>query len=135
LNTLKRNPYLILNLFFIGLILSIFTYSAIFSAEKDNHPVPSYYEKFAGKESPTSGLSRSFSEIIRGNLKEGKAWNSNGIPIFLFFLVQLFIRFTTSIFAIKKTVDLKKLVWFDGIISLVLFLLCFKNLLAFWKFF
>ena len=135
MNTPKLNPYLILNLFFIGLILSIFTYSIIFSAEKDNHPVPSYNEKFAGRESPTSGLSRSFSEIIRGNFKEGKAWNNNGIQIFLFFLIQLFLRFATSFFVIKKTVDTKKLAWIDSIISLVLFLICFKNLLAFWKFF
>lgn len=113
----------------------IFIYSAIFSAKKDNHPIPSFYEEFTGKESPTSGLSRSFSEIARLHFKEAKKWNVNGLPIFLFFLIQLVMRITMSIVLVKKTVNLKTLVWIDSVASVLLFLLCFKNLLAFWKYF
>lgn len=134
-NKFRNKPYIILNLSFIGLILFIFFYSAIFSTKKDNHPIPSYYEELAGKESPTSGLSRSFSEIIRLNIKEAEVWNKNGLPIFLFFLVQLFMRIVISIMVFKKSLDIKTLVWADSITSVLLFIICFRNLLAFWKFF
>lgn len=134
-NKHRNKPYIILNLSFIGLILLIFFYSAIFSAKKDNHPIPSYYEELAGKESPTSGLSRSFSEIIRLNIKEAKEWNKNGLLIFLFFLIQLFMRIATSILILKKSIDIKTLILADSITSVLLFTFCFRNLMAFWNFF
>ena len=130
----RSRPYHVLNVSFAGMILLIFLYSGIFSARKDNHPIPSYYEVLSGKTSPTSGLSRSFSEILRGNLQEAREWNINGIPIFLFFLVQLFMRISISWLLFKTNVKLNFLVLADSVISVLLFLWSYKNLLPFWEY-
>ena len=132
---IRFHPYIVLNLCFIGVILLIFLYSGIFSVQKDNHPIPSYYEVFTGKISPASGLSRSFSEIIRGDFTEARKWNENGIPLFIFFFVQFFIRILTTILIVKRVVRLTILVWTDAIFSVILFLYCYQNLIFIWKFF
>ncbi len=129
------HPYIILNLSFSGLILLIFLYASLYSAQKNNYPVPSIYESILHKESPTSGLSHSFSEIIRGNFSSAKDWNKYGIPIFMFFLIQLLLRIVSSSLIITGKIKIQKLMWADSFISLFLFLICFNSLLLFWKFF
>ena len=129
------HPYIILNLSLSGVILLIFSYSIIFSAQKDNYPVPSVYEKILHKKSPTSGLSHSFSEIIQGNFASANDWNKNGIPIFTFFLIQFLLRIVSSSLIISGKIQVRKLVWADSLLAFFLFLLCFQNLLLFWKFF
>ena len=127
-------PYFVLNVSFAGIILLIFLYSGIFSAKKDNHPIPSYYEIISGKTSPTSGLSRSFSEILRGNFQEAREWNINGIPIFLFFLVQFFLRILISWLIFRTSVKIRYLVLTDSIFSILLFIWSYQNLIPFWKY-
>jgi hypothetical protein len=39
---LRNEPYLIVNIFFTGVILLIFAYSGFFSPVKDNYPVIAY---------------------------------------------------------------------------------------------
>lgn len=134
LKDFRTRPYFVFNVSFAGIILLIFLYSCIFSAQKDNHPIPSYYETLSGKTSPTSGISRSFSEILRGNFQEAREWNINGIPVFLFFLIQFFMRFLVSWFLFRTGVKLRSLVLADSIISVLLFLWSYKNLLPFWTF-
>ncbi len=129
------HPYIILNLSFSGVILLIFLYAGFFSAQKDNYPVSSIYEDILHKKSPTSGLSHSFSEIIRGNFSSAKDWNKYGIPIFMFFLIQLLLRIVSCSLIISGKIQVRKLVWADSLISFFLFLICFQNLLIFWKFF
>ena len=128
----RIRPYLLLNVSFAGIILLIFLYSGIFSAKKDNHPIPSYYEVLSGNTSPTSGLSRSFSEIIRGNFQEASVWNINGIPIFLFFLVQFFMRVLITWLLFKTNVKIRYLVFTDSIFSILLFVWSYQNLIPFW---
>ncbi|MEA1896384.1 MAG: hypothetical protein U9N53_01825 [Bacteroidota bacterium] len=134
MRAIRTRAYLIFNVSFVGIILFIFLYSGIFSAKKDNHPIPSYYEVLSGKTSPTSGLSRSFSEVLRGNFQEARKWNINGIPLFLFFLVQLFMRVLISWLLFKTSVKIIYLVLTDSIISVLLFLWSYKNLLLFWNY-
>ncbi len=127
-------PYFVLNVFFAGIILLIFLYSGIFSAQKDNHPIPSYYEVISGKTSPTSGLSRSFSEILRGNFQKAREWNINGILIFLFFLVQFFLRILISWLIFRTNVKIRYLVLTDSIFSILLFVWSYQNLIPFWRY-
>lgn len=129
-----KHNYLILNGSFTAIILLIFLYSMIYSNEKDNHPIPSFYEQLTKRNSPTSGLSRSFSKIVRGNLKEARALNPNGILLFLFFLIQLFFRLITTFFLLKSVVRTSLLVTMDTTLSIILFLFTFRHLLAFWNF-
>jgi len=107
----------------------IFIYSGLFSAEKDNHPIPSLYEKITGKPTASSGLSRSFSEIIRGRFESARKYNQNGIPVFIFFIVQLFQRILVSIIHHKNLLFDKHLMIADIIISSGLFIFCFKGLI------
>jgi len=125
----KSKSYHIINLTLAGIILMIFLYSGLFSAEKDNHPIPSFYERITGEQTNSSGMSRAFSEIIRGNFDEARAYNKNSILIFLFFLVQFFQRIGIS-FVVKKGWQKQfRIIVYDISASIVLFLFCFWGLI------
>jgi hypothetical protein len=102
-----------------------FVYSLSFSARAHNHPIPSFYAKITGKESISSGLSRSFSEIIRGNFKRAKEYNIYGLRVFLFFVVQFFLRFLFSYLYGHEFVARNLIVISDSVISIILFIVCF----------
>jgi hypothetical protein len=120
-------PYLIINFILAGVIGFIFIYSALFSAQKDNHPVPSFYEEATGEPSPSSGISRAFSEIMRGNLKSARNYNPDALLIFAFFGIQFFQRLGVSLLLIKRMGISKKkhLLYADVLSSIILFLYCF----------
>lgn len=125
----KNNPYILINLIFAGIILSVFIYSGIFSAENNNHPVPSACEIILKKDCPTTGLSRSFSEIVRFRIKSAKEYNSYGPRIFLFFFVQLFLRIIFCVLALKASSNQKYIVTFDSIISIAIYIYSFAPLI------
>lgn len=109
--------------------MMIFLYSGLFSAEKDNHPIPSFYEELTGETSASSGLSRSFSEIVRGRFESAREYNQNGIPVFLFFSIQFFQRLVVSLIIYKKYIDTNRIILPDTISSIILFLFCFKGII------
>lgn len=129
----RRNPYLKVNLGLATIILGIFVYSGVFSANRNNHPIPSFYEKATGKQSPGSGLSRSFSEIVRGRLESSRQYNPYGLRIFSFFAIQFLLRAATTYPVIKYPGQQGITACIDGFISTVLFIWCFYPFLAFWK--
>jgi hypothetical protein len=98
---LRKEPYLIINIFFAGVILLIFAYSGIFSPVKDNYPVACIHDKLTGEPCISCGLSHSFSLIVRGRADEAYQWNPYGMRIFLFFAAQMVIRVAFSIFYLK----------------------------------
>jgi hypothetical protein len=122
-----RNPYLIINIILAGLILLIFIYSGLFDADRANHPVPSYFEKFTGTRGPSSGMSRAFSELIRGDIESARSFNEDSTLIFAFFLVQLVQRTTMLLLLIKTRLKYKTLMIADIVFSLILFMYCFKG--------
>jgi hypothetical protein len=125
----RTRPYHILNITLAGVIILIFAYSGFFSAQKNNHPIPSIYEKISGEPSNSSGLSRAFSEILRGNFDSARAYNKNSIPVFLFFLIQFFQRIGISFVVKKGRLKLSGIVKIDIAASTVLFLVCFWGLM------
>jgi len=125
------SPYLIINFILAGIILLVFLYSGIFSARKDNYPLPSFYEGITGETSPSSGLSKSFSEIIRGNFEAASAYNESGILIFSFFLIQLILRIGFSLLLTRRFIAHKWLVLTDIILSSSLFVYCFRDMIRF----
>jgi hypothetical protein len=129
------NTYHKINLIFAGIIIMIFVYSGIFSAEESNHPVQCFHEQITGKPCPTCGLSNSFSEIVRFHFEEAKEWNQNGIPVFLFFLIQLLLRIGIIPIHHNRLLPFKQILFFDVAVSIVLFIICFRRLLAFWTFY
>jgi hypothetical protein len=125
---LRNEPYLIINIFFAGVILLIFAYSGFFSPEKDNYPVTFIHEMETGKPCVSCGLSHSFSLIVRGRIEEAYQWNRYGMRIFLFFVAQLVLRVFFSIFYLKYRETRKQLIIVDSIGSGIIFLV------AFWPF-
>jgi len=125
-----NRPYLIINLILAGMIGLIFIYSGLFSAGKNNHPIPSFYENFTGQPSPSGGLSRAFSEIIRGNPDSAREYNSHSPPIFAFFLIQGIQRVLVSILLVKTRTNKKHLLLADVLITIALMIYCFSGLIG-----
>lgn len=120
-----KEPYLIINIFFAGLVLLIIAYSGIFSPVKDNYPVVCLHEKLTGEPCISCGLSHSFSLIVRGRINEAYQWNIYGMRVFLFFVSQLILRVVFSIFYIRYQSTRKQLIIIDSVGSGVIFLIAF----------
>ncbi|HBH47180.1 MAG TPA: hypothetical protein DDX98_00980 [Bacteroidales bacterium] len=122
----QLKQYRIINLVFAGIISLIFIYSGIFSYENANHPVPSFYSLATGEETLSTGLSRSFSAIVRLQFDIAHQFNTHGLRLFLFFFLQFFLRITFFLLASKKSQYLKQVVIIDAIISTLLFIVHFE---------
>lgn len=122
-----NKPYFIVNLSLAGIIMMVFIYSGLFSAKEDNHPLPSFYERITGYPAASSGLSRAFSEIVRGNLDAARSYNSDSLLIFSFFLIQLIQRIFVTLLLFRQKPRIQYLFSADLAISMVLFLYCFKG--------
>lgn len=122
---LRNETYLILNIFFTGVILLIIAYSGFYSPEKDNYPVACLHEKLTGEPCFSCGLSHSFSLIVRGRINEAYEWNIYGMRVFLFFISQLIMRIIFSLYYLKFTSTRNQLIIIDSIGSGLLFLLTF----------
>jgi hypothetical protein len=128
---LKR-PYTIINVVIAGVTGMIFLYSGIFSSSEDNHPVPCVHKQITGEDCKTCGFSNAFSEMVRGNLREARSFNPIAPSVFIFFLVQLFMRGFFLIASHKYPEQIKFLAFTDAFLSVILFLYSFRELLIFW---
>lgn len=128
---LVSQPYLLLNIIFAGIIISIFIYSGIFSAQENNHPIKCPHFELTGKPCPSCGLSRSFSEIVRLEFESAQIYNSNGLKIFTFFIIQLVLRLLTTLLFVKNTIKQRTLIIIDSFVSIILFLWCFWDFITF----
>lgn len=122
---LNEEPYLVLNIFFAGLVVLIIAYSAIFSPVQNNYPVVCLHEIITGEPCFSCGLSHSFSHIVRGNVNEAYDYNVYGMRVFLFFISQLFLRIAFSVYYLKSPDNRKQLIIFDSVGSGVIFLITF----------
>jgi len=129
IRSLIKEPYHIINLSFAGIIILIFIYSGIFSAEESNHPIKSACETVTGQPCSSTGLSRSFSEIVRFKFESAKAYNKNGLRVFSFFLIQFFLRFINSLLLIRNTIKKRNLIFSDSFFSICLYFYCFYNII------
>jgi hypothetical protein len=126
---MDKKSYLVLNLIFAGIILAIFIYSGIYSPDKNNHPIKCIHEELLGAKCPTCGMSRGFSAIVRGQINDALVYQQNSVSVFLFFLLQLVFRLTSIWLLLKTKIQLKIITNTDITLSLLLFLLTFKNLI------
>lgn len=122
----KLKSYRIINISLAGVILCVFIYSGIFSYKSNNFPIHSFHETVAGETSISSGLSRSFSAIVRLEFKLARSFNNNGIPLFVFFVIQFFLRCFFYFFSTKGLYELNQIVTIDIIISVSLFIFYFR---------
>lgn len=125
----SKSPYLILNFIFGLIILMVFAYAAIFPPEPGRHPVPCLYTFATGENCASCGLSRGFSYLIRGQINAASEVNTHSIPVFLFFVLQFFMRTGFSIASTKRNIETNKLVTADALLSAVVLLFTFIPLL------
>ncbi|MBK7131894.1 MAG: DUF2752 domain-containing protein [Bacteroidales bacterium] len=126
----RNEPYLIINIFFAGVIALIFAYSGIFSPEKNNYPVACIHEQITGEQCISCGLSHSFSLIVRGRIEEAYQWNMYGMRVFLFFAAQLILRIRFSLSYINNKATQKELIITDCLGSGLIFLIAFWPYIA-----
>jgi hypothetical protein len=111
---------------FAGVIAGIMVYSFIYGMEGAVHPIPSGSELISGTTSASTGMSRSFSSIVRLDLAGARVFNPYGIRIFLFFLIQLFLRmFFFILSATDKPGRQRNLIFTDIVLSVILFVVLF----------
>lgn len=120
-----REPYLLVNIILIGVLVLIFAYSGFFSSVKDNYPVVCLHEKLTGEPCISCGLSHSFSLILRGKIGEALSWNIYGLRIFLFFALQLVMRIVFSFEWVRSPNIRKQIVIYDIAASILIFLISF----------
>lgn len=121
LNRIKQEPYIKVNLICAGIILLMLVYFGIFSAVNLNYPIHSMYNELV----PSTGLSRSFSAILRLNFSEANTFNPYGLHLFMFFLIQLLLRIMFSFFLLYNSLAKKVVLIYDIVISGLLFLATF----------
>ena len=124
-----QDSHQVIHVLFAGMILLVFLYSGIFSPQQGGHPIRSQYKIITGEEPASSGMSRAFSSIVRLDLDRAKHYNPHSLAVFSFFLIQLFLR---GVFFFLNTLKIKRtpLVIIDASVSVMLFLYCFKGLIA-----
>ncbi len=157
---LSVSPYQMINILTGLVIVLVFIYSGIFNTGDGYYPVECAHVSVYGEDCPTCGLSKSFSEMIRGNFSSASEYNRNGPLLFAFFVSQLFLRTIAGVLLLRMeristgntgvinapsesrsgtryrgSADLNKktLVLSDAAVSFVLFIACFRNLLVFWQ--
>jgi hypothetical protein len=124
-------PYRVLNWIFLSVLILILAYSALFSPEKKNYPIPSGSRFFSPKPVPSTGLSRSFSAIMRLRFRDARQYNPHGMQLFLFFFIQVFMRITGLVLLHRwPERSLRLLFYSDALVSAALFIACFCPFLA-----
>jgi len=118
-------PYFVFNIIIAGIIAMIMLYSGIFSAEKANHPVSSFYTRATGQETISTGLSRSFSAIVRGKFAQAQKYNPHGFRVFIFFASQLMGRVVLMLYFKQAEKRKRTVIIWDSIFSVALYLVCF----------
>jgi hypothetical protein len=121
-----RYSYRLLNRAFLAVLILILAYSALFSPEKKNHPIPSGTRFFSNVPVSSTGLSRSFSSIVRFRFQDARQYNPQGIRLFLFFFLQVFMRLAALVLVSRLPErSLKTLFYADALASAALFVACF----------
>jgi len=100
-------------------------YSLFYSPDENRYPVPCVHEKLTGEPCPSCGLSHAFSLIVRGRISEAMEWNSYSMRVFIFFAVQLLMRFGMALVTVKGNTDLQRIAVTDAAVSSVMTIAAF----------
>jgi|ERR1035437_1044118 hypothetical protein len=126
---MSARTYAYLNYTLAGVILLIFLYAAIFGSNTNYRPIQCVHEELLGKRCPTCGLTDGFSAIIKGRFTDAYIVQPNSMRIFLFLMGMLLLRATALISLKKPCISLKTILRTDVILSLLFFILVFKNMI------
>ena len=126
--------YQMINIFAGIIIIGVIAWTALFDSYSENM-VECVYLVNLGEECSTCGITRSFSEMIKGDFYTASLYNRSGPLVFIFFVSQFVLRIVVTLILINIRQGKKRfsaLAYSDSTISLLLFLLCFRHLLIFW---
>ena len=123
-----QDSYQVLHIIFAAIIVAVMAYSAVFSPSGGDHAIPSQYRLLTGESTASTGMSRAFSSIVRLDFTKALSYNPYSLSVFAFFFVQLWMR--VLFFVLYARRGDKRLVAADVALSVVLFLWCFKDLMA-----
>ncbi len=125
------DSYRIINIIFAGVIGLVFIYSCLFLPENGSHIVPSFYTDMTGHSSPSLGLSRAFSALVRGQISQANQLNSNALSIFAFFCFQFLFRLISLKVDNMSFVRRNSWIRIDILLSISLFMIAFYPLIQF----
>ena len=127
----KNDSYRIINIIFAGVIGLVFIYSCLFLPENGSHIIPSFYTDITGDSSPSLGLSRAFSALVRGDLALANQFNPHALNIFAFFGFQFLYRLISLKVDSISFFNRKRWIQIDIVLTIVLFLIAFYPLIRF----
>ncbi|MBN1157895.1 MAG: hypothetical protein JXA61_00815 [Bacteroidales bacterium] len=131
--TTDFKPYRIINLAFAGIILLVFLYAAFYPPESSGYPIFSFYERLTSERTISSGLSRSFSAVVRLDFSAARDYNPYSLRVFSFFLIQFVFRLTVLFMPVQKGLtNYRILIIADALQAVALFVVCFWPFLVFW---
>lgn len=125
------DSYRIINIIFAGIIGLVFIYSCLFLPEDGRHIIPSFYTDITGNASPSLGLSRAFSALVRGDVALANQFNPYALTIFLFFCFQFLFRLISL--KVDSFSFINKRIWIriDIVLLALSFLIAFYPLIRF----
>lgn len=130
MNRMKHpDSYQVIHILLAGVILLILIYSGIFRPGEGGHPIPSQYSMLSDGSTASTGMSRAFSAIVRLQFGQARKLNPSSLQVFAFFFVQLWLRVVFFILN-RRGIKQKPLIITDVSLSVLLFLFCFKDLIA-----
>jgi hypothetical protein len=107
------------------LIGLIFAYSYFFYVPDGPYSFACEYKNLVGHNCPSCGFSRAFAAFVKFNFDEGMSYNPQAFKVFLFFVVQFFLRILFLLLRFKHQVMI------DISFSISYFLYAFGSLLVF----
>lgn len=125
------DSYRIINIIFAGVIGLVFIYSCLFLPDGGQHLIPSFYTDITGNSSPSLGLSRAFSALVRGDVVLAIQFNPHAIKIFVFFCFQFLFRLISLKVDRMTFISKKQWIRTDIVLTIGLFLVVFYPLIQF----
>ncbi len=125
------DSYRIINIIFAGVIGLVFIYSCLFLPDGGKHLIPSFYTDITGDASPSLGLSRAFSALVRGDVALANQFNPYALNIFAFFCFQFLFRLISLKVDSISFVNKKTWIQIDVVLTISLFLITFYPLIIF----
>lgn len=120
MNRVWREPYIITNIIFAVVLVSILAYFGIFSCS-DEYPVGA----ITNRTLPSTGLQRALSEWMRLRPQSAMQFNPYSLGVFVFFVSQLLMRILFSIIYLLNIRMRHGLILADAVVSALLFLCAF----------
>jgi len=125
---MRLPAYILVSGLIFLMLCAVFFYSVGFYPNQ--HPIPCQIKKYSGKDCPSCGFSKAFSQYSHLQIEEGRRINERSFPVLLFFLFQFSIRSAVLLwFFTTHKVIAASLIKIDLIISISFFLLAFLPLL------